>query len=1448
MAQKNIIIGIKIEGKSEAKKQLDNIIKQLSNNKIKLNIDNKTLNGSLSQFNKTLNSMNKNLNNTLGQNNALLNQGINKSNTLGNSLKNGLFNSGLYLSTYQMLRKIINLFENAIDYVKEVDKYKTNIQMITNSSAIQVESMINSYKTLAEKLHATNTEMLSGIEEYSRAGYNEELTKGMLENSIIGSKLSNQDVEETSNQLIAIRNAYDMTAEEVGKVTDALSLMDSKASTTFAEISEAMKNTSYNAQLMGTSYQDLISYITVASEATRSQASKIGNSLNSIYSRYSNIKLGNLDDDGKSINDTEKALERIGIKIRDTKDQFRDFDDVLKEFMTKIKNNELSQVDILAGVQALAGTRNKQTLLAIINNMDRLNELQQEIGESAGIAKQKFDEFYNNSLEAKTNDLKRATQDFYSNLVSSDGLKEGIELLTKFIDTFGDLPTIVTLATSTIVLFKRNAINNLFIGMDNCIQKMLGLISTTTTLNDIFNKLTWNILSNPVGFLAITMVTMTTYFANVRSEVEKTEEELLNFNKEFSETFQEPQQAQELLNNYKSLSDELEGLQENTDEYKTKEEELKNIQEELTSIYPEINNLLNDNKNSKDTNIQKTQELIDKEKELQRIKAKEVLEKNNINSYSDFEELINKYKAFNYEVKQLTELSDKGIKTGTIRTNVGGIGKAKVDVDGRLKSSSETTEKLLNQIQAIRGAYITLDKQGTIYENIADKTQNTLKGLGISFDDTTNSITNYTEEIENAGIETEDTTNKVEDLAKAFSSANDSISLIEDTLKEYQENGVLSGDTISKILSSGNNELIAALGDKANFEERLNNILVEQKNLRQQNFEEAIKQANEEINVTQEVTNANADAYNTDVQNKANAEQAKANATKKSSENQNKATVNTANQNAKVIKTDTENLMNALNSKLDATESFINGSGHIYTQLANKQAELYKDDFNNYDNMTQKKWELLQDYIKKDYSTHVDYYKKYVELQEAMNPSYTYKDIQNEWASNPKLNKYTYDLIKATYNPVNIGSTSNPSTSDNKDYSVDNLENLYDRYLKINTAIDMLNNNLEILKEKQGNLVGSDYLNSLKQEINSYKEQQDLIKQKIAEQDKERWDLRVKLDSAGFTFEANNINSQILNYENQLKALTNAANAMADSDEESAEAKKKAQERVKDLNETIKDYNTLISQTIPATQKEWEALNNSIKEVYKTMSDLVADGESKMYDIFEYYADKKTEHLEEQLDLLDRLHGKEAQQEELASKQSELAKIKEQMNLYELDNSANGKAKLKVLQDQYDKLLKEMNDTIKDNQYEGVKQQMEDEKQAIEDSLKPENINKLINDGLVNGFIKVGNQTIQLNDAINDMTSNTVVGFQSMIKEANDYNNIIKNVQSTLKDINISSINSNLGYDTSAMTKAINNNITNKSTYYSPNYTINVNASGLNEQTVSKMILDEIKEYDKTWK
>lgn len=1160
----------------------------------------------------------------------------------------------------------------------------------------------------------------------------------------------------------------------------------------------------------------------------------------------------------------QKALNRLNIDIEQSTGDLKPLNEILQEVASKW--GQMTDVEKQYTSEMLAGNRQRSIFVALMEGMTEQQELYNSALESNGALEQ-ANEVKAKSIEGLMNTFKDETNVMWSKIISSDMIKEVISGMTTLvgtvstaIDSFGGLTTVVGLLGTAIALVKGKAITEFIASLYGCVQGESILTVATVGLKTAFDKLKLAFISNPIGVAMTALTALAGAMSYVRQKTEQAEEELYNFNQSFNEDYGSKigntSNAQGLLDNYKQLSSELKTLKSGTEEYKSKEEELKSIQEQLIEIYPEINELLDGNKNGKDQLINKTQELIDKENELQTIQARKTLKENKIDDYSDFEQLIKKYKKMTQEMKLLEDADNKGEKTIKAQEwSQKGYYQGIANVKNRISDLSEEMSKSEEGIKAVANAFTILDSEGTIYENTTEEINSILEQLGLAEKNVgkeTDNLTDAQNEANNTLKKLQESVKnakeEVENLGKAFSETNDVISLMESVLKEFDENGILSGDTIAKILDSGNTELIAALGDKNTFQEKLNLLLEQEKETRQENYLATIEAANKEIEANQQVANFNAEKYAQDVTNKKNAEQNKANITQSSANKQKQASTEVSNQNATILKTDMQNLQNAVKSKSEMNQEYLNKSGGAFADYMNQQQNAYKQDYNNYEQMTEKKWELMKQYLKKDYSARVSYYDKYVELEKAMNPEYTPKDIQREWELNPKLDKSPPKIDAIKYNDVKIdnsvgiGDVDKNNSSSRNDYSVDNLEDLYDRYLKINTAINILTGNLDILKEKQDNLVGSKYLKSLQEEINYYKDEQALIKQKIAEESKERWDLRVKLDSAGFKFDDNDINSQILNYESQLKALTNAANAMADGDEKSAEAKKKAQERVKDLNEAIKDYNTLIGQTIPATQKEWEALNNSIKSVYETMSNLVADGESKMYDIYKYYADKRTNEIEEQENLVNSLYSKETEQEDLASKQSELAKIKEQMNLYELDNSTNGQAKLKELQEQYDELLKEMNTTIKDNQYEGVKQKMEDEKQAIEDSLKPENINKLINDGLVNGFIKIGNQTIQLNDAINDMISNTTIGFQNMIKEANEYNNALKNAQATLKDIGISSINSNLGYDTSAMTKATTNN------NYTNTYNINVEASGLDEQTVSKMILDEIKEYDKTWK
>jgi|GEM_PF-6976798 len=257
----------------------------------------------------SLNSVNSSMKQTTSETQQLvssLNQAGGSS--FFSSMSNFLGKIGVFYGVQQVVQEITSQLKSAGEYTLVMDKAFTNMQMITGKSKSEIGSLVNDYKQLGEQLHTTNVEMMGGMEEITRAGIQGDEGKSLMSSAIIGSKISGQTTEQTTQQLIAIKNAFDMTGQSMQNVVDMISKMDNVSASSFAEISTAIQRTAFSAQEAGTPLSNLIAYITTVSEKTRKSASTIGESFKTIYSRYSNIKLGNLDDDGKNINDTELAI------------------------------------------------------------------------------------------------------------------------------------------------------------------------------------------------------------------------------------------------------------------------------------------------------------------------------------------------------------------------------------------------------------------------------------------------------------------------------------------------------------------------------------------------------------------------------------------------------------------------------------------------------------------------------------------------------------------------------------------------------------------------------------------------------------------------------------------------------------------------------------------------------------------------------------------------------------------------------------------------------------------------------------------------------------------------------------------------------------------------------------------------------------------------------------
>ena len=88
-----------------------------------------------------------------------------------------------------------------------------------------------------------------------------------------------------------------------------------------------------------------------------------------LYSRFGNVKAGKFvagagDEENaeefEALNDIERVLSKIGIVMRDTSAEFRNFDDVLADIAEKWST--LSDVEKNAISTAFAGTRQREVL------------------------------------------------------------------------------------------------------------------------------------------------------------------------------------------------------------------------------------------------------------------------------------------------------------------------------------------------------------------------------------------------------------------------------------------------------------------------------------------------------------------------------------------------------------------------------------------------------------------------------------------------------------------------------------------------------------------------------------------------------------------------------------------------------------------------------------------------------------------------------------------------------------------------------------------------------------------------------------------------------------------------------------------------------------------------------------------------------------------------------
>ena len=505
-----------------------------------------------------------------------LNNATKSASSFGSTVKS-FAKFGAYLQGFQLLTKAA---QEAYQAIKEIDDAIVDLQMATGDSYANVRQLVSGYNELAKNLGATTTEMTRGADTWLRQGKSISETNQLLQDTMVLSKVAQIDSDDSSSYLTAIMKGYKMAADEVAGINDSLTSIDLAAAVDAGGLAEATSRVAASADLAGVSLNRLLGYEAAVGEASQESMSVIGNAFKSIFSRMSNIKAGNLeliDEDGttQTLSDVETVFSNIGVPLRDSANEFRNFGDVLDEVAAKWSN--LSSVQQAAVSQSLGGVYQSNRVKLLFENYDKALQYEQIAESSSGTAMAKFEDAYLNSIEAKTKSLQAAFEGLSSNLISRDtinGILEATQALIEFLDK----TNLVKGALAGI------AVGGALKGFSLISAGIVKATADITSFGDAAKKAFSALKANPIGVISTVVGLATAAWSSYNQAIEKSIQRAKDVTSSWDES---NTSLNEQISKYKELKSQLDsGTLTPDEEYSTRQQIL-DIQMQITSQYGE---------------------------------------------------------------------------------------------------------------------------------------------------------------------------------------------------------------------------------------------------------------------------------------------------------------------------------------------------------------------------------------------------------------------------------------------------------------------------------------------------------------------------------------------------------------------------------------------------------------------------------------------------------------------------------------------------------------------------------------------------------------------------------------------------------------------------------------------------------------------------------------------
>ena len=376
---------------------------------------------------------------------------LKRSNELMNQLWITMKNTVRWQITSGLLTGFTGAIDDAYRYAEDLNKSLNNIRIVTGKSTAEMAQFAKQANRAAKELNTTTTKYTDASLIYYQQGLDDKQVKARTDVTAKFANVSRENLTTSSEYLTAIWNNFAKGSKNLEYFADVIVALGAATASSSQEIATGLNRFAATAETVGLSYEYATAALATVTATTRQSAEVVGTAFKTLFSRIQDLELGKTLDDGTTLGKYSKALDAVGVSIKDSNGELRDMDRILDDIGGKW--DTLNKDEQVALAQAVGGIRQYTQFIALMDNWDFMKENLETAKNATGELQNQADIFAE-SWEAARKNVKASAEGIYDSLVKDEfwigltnGFADGLKSVELFADSIGGLKGVLALAT-----------------------------------------------------------------------------------------------------------------------------------------------------------------------------------------------------------------------------------------------------------------------------------------------------------------------------------------------------------------------------------------------------------------------------------------------------------------------------------------------------------------------------------------------------------------------------------------------------------------------------------------------------------------------------------------------------------------------------------------------------------------------------------------------------------------------------------------------------------------------------------------------------------------------------------------------------------------------------------------------------------------------------------------